>query len=355
MPMEKDETFQDRLRMYKNDLYPGHFLFGVPELEDLGYKIIYSFPDDRSKIKGRLGYLKSTIRYTFRIISQIKSFDIIYSPYPNFLQIIIFLRAFKLFPKRIIIYQHSTILKARGKLYHYFIRRKLYFRGIDKIVFFDQKSAFDSLESGLISKSQIFVAKWGPNLEQYQRISEKYEKSINSKKVSFISTGRDSRDFELMFDAFKVLDIQFEFYLMDSNLVERYKGVSANINVYHLESNKNSPQIALNAIINADVSVIICKPTRPTCNGYTALCEAMGLGKPVILTKNPFIPIDVDKERIGITVPIGDIGALQKAILFFNNNPEIVKEYGDNARKFAEDKYNSKILGVQLDNLFKKL
>jgi glycosyltransferase involved in cell wall biosynthesis len=130
---------------------------------------------------------------------------------------------------------------------------------------------------------------------------------------------------------------------------------SYNINVKYLESSKDSPQVALNAIINSDVSVIICKSTRPTCNGYTALCEAMGLGKPVIFTKNPFMPIDVEKERIGLTVPTGDIEALRKSILTFYNNPEMVKEYGRNARKFAVEKWNSRILANQLDNLFQNI
>jgi len=354
MPMQKSETFQDRLENYKNDLFPGHFLFGAPELENLGYKVIYSCPDDPSKTTGILSYFISMIKYTIYLLREGRSFNIIYSPYPNSLDFVIFLRAIKIYPKKIVINQQCAIEKKRG-FFDYFLRQYVYFKGVDKLIFFDNKSANDSYKTGLVSKDKIYIENWGPDVEQYQRILDKSEARKISRKISFISTGRDSRDFELMFEAFKDLEVPFEFYLMDKNLVEKYKDKSTNINVRYLETSKDSPHVAMNALINSDVSVIICNPTRPTCNGYTALCEAMGLGKPVILTKNPFMPIDVEKERIGLTVPSGDVEALRKSILTFSNNPQMVKEYGYNARKLAEEKWNSNVLAKQLDNLFQNI
>jgi glycosyltransferase involved in cell wall biosynthesis len=354
MPMEIGECFNDRLNRYKNDLYPGHYLFGIPELEKIGYNIRFSSPENRMKITNAFSVYKYMVNYTLKIIRDIRFIDLIYSPYPNFLDFIIYLRAIKIFPKKIVIYQHCTITKNKG-FFSYYIRQKLYYKGVDRLIFFDNKTAFDSIKTGLVKKKQIFVVNWGPDTEQYKRILDKHEKNDVTKNIKFISTGKDSRDFDLMFDAFSGLNAKFELYLTDSDLVAKYINKTCNINVHHLEASKDSPQIALKATIDSDVSVVICKPTRPTSNGYTALCEAMGLGKPVILTKNPYIPIDVEKEGFGITVPVNDVIALRNAINIFYNNPELVREYSKNARMYADRHCNTIILGNQLDILFKNL
>lgn len=352
MSLQKGETFEYRLDMYKNDIYPGHFLFGAPELSDLGYRVIYSAPEDRSNITGYISRFKNLLSYTIKILKD-KSIDIVYSAYPDDLDFIIYLRALKMYNRKIVIRQQCTVQKEKGLLRG--LKQKMYYKGIDKLIFFDKKSANDSIPSGLVSGDQIFVDNWGPDIEQYKRILDKAGNRESNKKVIFISTGRDSRDFELMFEAFNGLEASFEFYLMDKDLVEKYEGKSDNIHVHYLKSSKDSPKVALKAVTDADVSMLICRPTRPTNNGFTALCEAMGLGKPVILTKNPYYSIDVEKERMGLTVPIGDVEALRKAILTFYNNPDMVKEYGENARKFAEEKCNSRITAKLLDNLFQKL
>jgi len=354
MPMQIGESFNDRLNNYKNDLYPGHFLFGAPELEKIGYKILYSNPENPMKHKDAFSVFKNLIEYTFRIIREIRSIDLIYSPYPNFLEIIIFLRLIKIFPKQIIIYQQSTIIKKEGFI-GYYIRQKLYYKGVDKLIFLDKKTASESVETGLVNKKQVFVVSWGPDVEQYKRILDKSPKIEVTKDIKFISTGRDSRDFNLMFEAFCGLEAKLEMYLTDSDLAAKFKSKSSNIDVHYLEDSKESPQIAMKATMNSDVSIVICKPTRPTANGYTAICEAMGLGKPVILTENSYMPIDVEKERFGIKVPVGDVEALRKAINDFYCNPELVKEYSKNARVFAEKQCNSIILGKQLEKLFQKL
>lgn len=354
MPMQIGESFDDRLNSYKNDLYPGHCLYGAPELEKIGYKIIYYNPENPTKKKNALSVIKNMVTYTFRIIRNIGSIDVIYSPYPNSLDFIIFLRSIKIFRKKIVIYQHSAITRRKGFI-GYYLRQKLYYKGVDRLVFFDKKSASESIKTGLITNKQIFIGNWGPDIEQYNRILDKYKKTEGSTDIKFVSTGKDSRDYNLMVDAFSHLKAKFELYLIDSDLVAKFKDKSSNIEVNYIEVSKNSPQITEKATLNSDVSLVICKPTRPTCNGYTALCEAMGLGKPVILTENPYIPIDVEKEGFGITVPVGDVEALRNAINTFSNNLELVKEYSKNARMYAERHCNSVIFGKQLDNLFQNL
>ena len=43
---------------------------------------------------------------------------------------------------------------------------------------------------------------------------------------------------------------------------------------------------------------------QETLAGLTSLLDCLGFGKPVIMTRNPCIDIDIEKEGIGICRPI---------------------------------------------------
>jgi rhamnosyl/mannosyltransferase len=56
-------------------------------------------------------------------------------------------------------------------------------------------------------------------------------------------------------------------------------------------------------------------------------------------------------EQTGITVPPRNKGALTVAINILINNPDIRKEYGRNARKRIESRFDKEVL---IDKVFKK-
>jgi glycosyltransferase involved in cell wall biosynthesis len=73
-----------------------------------------------------------------------------------------------------------------------------------------------------------------------------------------------------------------------------------------------------------------------TDNGVTVILEAMAMGKPVICSRTRG-QVDVIQEGVtGIYVPVGDAGALRKAILTLWNEPMRAQEMGRNARAFVE-------------------
>jgi glycosyltransferase involved in cell wall biosynthesis len=91
--------------------------------------------------------------------------------------------------------------------------------------------------------------------------------------------------------------------------------------------------------MEADCVCICCKPTKYTV-GLTTLVEALALGKPLICSRNPQIPVDVDREQCGIGVDYGDNRRLERAIRYIASHPEEAREMGRRGQQLARTTYN---------------
>jgi glycosyltransferase involved in cell wall biosynthesis len=72
-------------------------------------------------------------------------------------------------------------------------------------------------------------------------------------------------------------------------------------------------------------------------NGLQGIADAMGMGKPVIVTRNPWLDIDVEKLGIGLWVDPGDVEGWRRAIEYLDAEPEIALEMGRRARALVDD------------------
>ena len=70
------------------------------------------------------------------------------------------------------------------------------------------------------------------------------------------------------------------------------------------------------------------------------MVEALALGKPIICSRNPQIPIDFDKEGCGISVDYYDTQGWENAITYIYTHPKEAAEMGKRARKLAEERFN---------------
>jgi len=81
-----------------------------------------------------------------------------------------------------------------------------------------------------------------------------------------------------------------------------------------------------------------------------SILEALAVGRPIITTDNVGCRETVIKDYNGILVKKNSVDELVYAMQFFCDNPEKIIEYGINSRKFAEDKFDVKIV----NNIIKK-
>lgn len=70
------------------------------------------------------------------------------------------------------------------------------------------------------------------------------------------------------------------------------------------------------------------------------LFESMMLGRPIITTKDTLAGRFVETERIGVTVPYGDVDALIEIFTLLKNNPSQCEEMGGRGRKLYEKYYS---------------
>jgi glycosyltransferase involved in cell wall biosynthesis len=71
-----------------------------------------------------------------------------------------------------------------------------------------------------------------------------------------------------------------------------------------------------------------------------ATLEAMGLGKPMVLTRCGGVPEMVEDGRTGILVPAGNPGALAAAILRLLEAPDVAVQLGARARLSAKERFS---------------
>ena len=89
--------------------------------------------------------------------------------------------------------------------------------------------------------------------------------------------------------------------------------------------------------------------------GVIKLFEFMMEGMPVICTDFNVFKQIVGENKCGICVNPDSREEIYNAIKFFKDNPKLLKEYGENGRRLAEEKYNWKTQEVELVNFYNRL
>ena len=352
-----DGNIEQKIQNWRNRRYRGDLLYGLTHLKKEGLEVILpQFKKHRSN--GRESWIPNLID----ILKDRRKFDIVYAPYSAGLDALIYLRGLRLFRKKIVVWQHTPIEKPRGKN---FIRRFLYrvfLNGIDKFIFFGENAQTESLQSGIITKTKTAVLNWGPDLDFFDNIlkeasGEEYE------DVRFISTGKDNRDFETLMKAFEGLPFKLDLYVIRKELFEKYSNKAKNISVHLIKSDASlyssimsSYSVALE-LAKSSVTIICSLPitNKKQSYGLTSLKEATALGKPVIITRNRYIPHYFEENNVGLFINPSDVKDLKEAIIKISSDPELRQQLSNNAKQFALRKCNLKIftkdLAILLDNI----
>jgi glycosyltransferase involved in cell wall biosynthesis len=82
--------------------------------------------------------------------------------------------------------------------------------------------------------------------------------------------------------------------------------------------------------------------------GLTSLLDALALGKPVVMTRNPWVDLDVAAEGIGLWVDPGDVAGWRRALRELSSDEARCREMGARARALAEKRYNLDAFTAQL-------
>jgi hypothetical protein len=78
----------------------------------------------------------------------------------------------------------------------------------------------------------------------------------------------------------------------------------------------------------------------------TELCDALALGKPVVMTRTPAIDLDVEAIGCGLLVEPGDVAGWRAALERLGRDPALRARMGAAGRTFAEAGWNSAAFGA---------
>lgn len=317
--------------------FPSHFLYGACHLSSSGIDVVYH----RSPSK-EMSRLKTALYTAWRVLTCREHIDAVYATHYKGLELLILLRALAIFRKPIVVWHHQPIVTPKSKLREW--GGRLFYRGMDRLIFFSQKLVDDSLHSPKANPKRMVVGHWGADLDFYDRMRNQ-EKDA---RFVFIATGKEQRDQHTLIESFNRTGLPLKLYIginpdptvPNPNLdaVRSYKP-AANIDVREI-CGLLPYEIALD-VAKAQCVAICCKHTRYTA-GLTTVVEALALGLPMVCSRNPQIPIDFDREGCGISVEYGDVEGWQRATSYLASHPDEARRMGERGRQIAEERFNDR-------------
>ncbi len=305
--------------------FSSQLLYGAIELEKKGLTIAYY---SQSK-KGLMGLIRDIIH-----LKKEKS-DFLFFPYLNGIFYILLAIAkktgFLKHEKLIGILHFTPSITNKNRLYI-----KSIYKVFNKVYFHSPKNMEECIKLNIVNRSQAEILYWGTDLSYLDGLQQN-----EKEKGTFISTGLENRDYKTLIDAFSSLPphLHLDIYVYAQKRLQERK--TGNIHINHiLPENSNQYDTALKTKAAQCVVVPINETGLKYCTGHTSIVEAMALGKPVIVTDNPYHPIDVEKESIGIKVKPYDIESWKQAILYASTHKAEMIEMGKRGRRLAESTYN---------------
>lgn len=312
--------------------FPGHFLYGATHLPKYGIDVVFHRP-----VRPRYRWML-TLHTAWRILTCRTRFDAIYATTFRGMEILIFLRALRLYRKPIFVWHHQPVRRAKNPLREFVAR--LFYRGMDHLFFFSDQLLTDSLRSSKAQQARMSVARWGADLDYYDRLTAQFG---TADRRGFISTGRELRDMPTLVMAFnsagQPLDIYICRHYLGDNYEQQFRAMrlEPNVKVHFVEGMVHRE---MSCLVNRAQCVVVCCHASDYTVGLTTVVEALALGLPLICTRNPQIPINIENAGCGIVVDVADTGGWERAVSYLATHPSVAQEMGKRSRQIAEQCLN---------------
>ncbi len=334
---------------------PDHHLYGINHLQDLGYEIKV-VPDSESRAIHALARFLRAIRCpipmgaldrqwsAWRLLQEA---DLVYAPCGDELNSLAYLRAAGMLKTPLVAVQHHALNRGRlSSLREPWIN--LLIRGIDAFPALSDRVAHDINERCRADAPKSKALRWGPDATFYPRSPSLGE--------GVLAAGRTGRDFVTFGKGASRADSSALIMCLATDFRPEFAAFSANVRVQTPEHGSvyGYPDM-MQAHLDARVLAIPLEATSSNLAGLTSLVDAMALGKPVIMTRNPYIDLDIEAQGIGRWVEPADVRGWADAINWFAAHPAESLAMGQRARDLVDNGgYNSRAFALQIDQLFRQ-
>ncbi|WP_084786325.1 glycosyltransferase family 4 protein [Mastigocladopsis repens] len=337
----------------ENYQYPSHHLWGATLLPKYGIDV-HILPFEKcsflKKISQRLKIF-GDLDQQLRILFFKQEYDVVYSGHHLTTAFLAFLRSLGIFKKPIVAITYQSFRKNLGS----HLLTSLLLRGHDKLFCLNNEIKDHLKYEFHIPENKLEILEWGNDLPCYQIKNVSTDENKKSGTRFILSAGKTYRDYDTLIKAFSQINHPLKICSHGNSLISNTCELTSNI---HLVKKMLSWQELLAEYEQAYAVAIPLnmRPNKPyNAIGLTSLLEAMSMGKAVVMTRNKYVGIDVEKQGIGIVVDQQDVKGWQQAISYLLQHPDETREMGNRSRRLCEEKYNLEVFSSKLSKLLQNV
>lgn len=341
-----DMPIQRTLWLEENGQRPNHHLWGVVQLERAGYRtslIPFRTTGALARLSAAL-QMFGDIEQQWYALTHLRDYDVLYSAHQNPLLFLAFLRRIGLFPRPIISVLHRSYGRSMGA--RAFLALAL--RGYDRLMTVTKSIAKAMRINGRWSDERLIALPWGLDLPAFDRAIDDVVPDCGADR-HFMSAGKTHRDFGVLVEAFRHLPENLRVYHSADNAsamaAKRAATGVANVSFHELGFADWRDVSIINKRAFAVLVPLDLASATTYANGFgmTSLLDAIGAGRPVVMTRTPYPVIDVEEEGIGLFVDGADPLAWAAAIRRLADDPAAAEAMGRRARRLCETTYNIEV------------
>lgn len=323
------------VREWEQGKFPSHFLYGALQLHDYGIEVVWHHQRHTYK------RLRDMLCATWKVLTCRKRYDVLYATHTLGIEPIILLRALRLYRHPIVVWHHQPIVRAKNPLRETLAR--LFYRGMDHMIFFSEKLIQDSLLSKKADPKRMSMVHWGADLDYYNTLLT--SQNGEGRRRGFISTGKELRDYETLLQAFQETGLPLTLYA-EKKRQSYFEGLHPAKNVEMHYGDRPIPHEIAQLVTQSRCVCICCQESNYTV-GLTTVVEALALGLPILCTSNPQMPMDIEAEGCGFWIEPRDVEGWKEKLRFIAEHPDEAEAMGKRGRALAEQYYNVKQCGKE--------
>ena len=333
---------------------PDHVLFGVNRLAELGYEPVFlPYPAEGrwARFQAMLGRLRvplelGDLQQQMLALRQVKHADLIYAPCGTQTHWLHYLRAVGRLKIPVVTLMHHPFPK--GKLD--FLRgwqRRLFVKGADRLPSLSQALAVELEEWGCEPR-KLEALPWGADMQFYG--------PWQPPGSGVIATGRTGRDFKTFALAAARSTCPATIIGLEGHLDDLGARDASNLRVIEAPNEQPVPgqkkgwfkYPELCAHMAAHAAIAIPMFAQKSLAGVTSLMDAIGLGRAVLMTRNPHVDLDIEAEGIGFWLEPGDVEGWKNRLDWVAGHPAETEAMGARARALGEGRLNSAVFATRL-------
>ena len=333
---------------------PSHLLFGINYLRKYGHSITNfsvspNLKSDESFLKHALYsfFHLENLHIQKAVFRRINEFDLIYCLCGGVSEWLYLQNSRKIINIPILTLYHHPL--PDGKLDPIRnIFRKIIYRNQKILLSLSARTA--SSFNDLINRQIAEPIQWGVDYDFYTRITP--SNGIQDTSDIVLTCGRTSRDLTTFSKAIKIANVKAHVICPKEEvhrLVQDDDLISVDQTTYTKGQKINTYHTMANLINNVRV-IAIPLEKQSTLAGLTSLMDCLGFGKPVIMTKNACVDIDIESLGIGTWVDPYDVDGWTRAIEWHFQNIEHSNSMATKSRALGK-KLSAELFGKQINNL----